>query len=55
MSKLLLLMLLVLFAVALARLVAEGEWYLVATLISGLLMAREDIRKLFHEDEHRGQ
>jgi hypothetical protein len=52
MSRLLLLMLMVLFAVALARLVSEGEWYLVATLISGLLMAREDIRKLFHEDDN---
>lgn len=55
MSRLLLLMLLVLFAVALARLVAEGEWYLVATLISGLIMARDDIRKLFREDEKKDE
>jgi hypothetical protein len=36
-----LLMLLVLFVVALARLVAEGEWYLVASLV--------------REDEKRGE
>jgi hypothetical protein len=51
MSRLLLLMLLVLFVVALMRLIAEGEWYLVASLVTGLIMARNDIRRLFHEEE----
>jgi len=53
MSRLLLLMMLVLFVVALSRLVAEGEWYLVASLITGLLMARHDIRRLFREEEEK--
>lgn len=51
MSKLLMVMLLALFVVALTRLVDEGEWYLVACLISGILMARDDIRRLFREEE----
>jgi hypothetical protein len=50
-----LLMLLVLFVVALARLVAEGEWYLVASLVTGIILARDEMRKLFREDEKRGE
>lgn len=53
MSRLLLLMLLVLFVVALARLVSEGEWYLVASLVTGLFLARDELRKLFREDDVR--
>jgi hypothetical protein len=37
--------------IALVRLIAEEEWYLVASLISGLIMARRDIRKLFSKKE----
>lgn len=48
-------MLLVLFVVALARLIAEGEWYLVASLVTGLFMARDEMRKLFREDEKKGE
>lgn len=53
MSRLLLLMLLILFVVALAKLVSEGEWYLVASLVTGLILARDEIRKLFREDEKK--
>ncbi len=51
MSRWFLVALLTVFLVALVRLIAEDEWYLVASLISGLIMAREDIRKLFEEEE----
>jgi hypothetical protein len=53
MSRLLLLMLLMLFVVELARLVSDGEWYLVASLVTGLILARDEIRKLFREDEKK--
>jgi hypothetical protein len=51
MSKLFLLAMLLLWAIALARLIAEGEWYLVASLVAGILIAREDIRRIFREEE----
>lgn len=43
--------LLVLLAIALLRLYFEGEWYLLASLVSGLVMSWKDIRKLFREKE----
>jgi hypothetical protein len=46
-------MLLVLFMVALMRLLAEGEWYLVASLLLGIWSAREDMRRLFREEEKK--
>jgi glycerol-3-phosphate acyltransferase PlsY len=53
MSRLMLLMLLVLFVVVLARLVADGEWYLVGSLLLGIWSSREDIRRLFREEEKK--
>jgi len=50
-SRMLLLILLCLFLIALARLVTEGEWELVASLIVGLLTARDDLEKIWKESE----
>jgi hypothetical protein len=51
MTRLFLLAILLIWAIALIRLIAEGEWYLVASLAAGLIMARNDIRRLFREEE----
>lgn len=48
-SKMLLLMLLVIFLVAIARLINEGEWYLCGSLIVGLLTCRDELRQLWIE------
>lgn len=49
MSKVLLLTLTMLFMVICMKLVLEDEWYLVASLIVGLLTQREQIKQLFDE------
>jgi hypothetical protein len=54
-DRLLLIILFGVFLMAIVRLIAEEEWYLVASLISGLIMAQEDIRKLFNEEEKRDE
>lgn len=51
MSCLLLLMLIVLFVVLIAKLISEGEYYLVASLIIGLFWEREKLRELFWEGD----
>lgn len=51
MSKLLLLMLLVIFLTAVARLVSEGEWELVASLLVGILTSHEQLKSLWDETE----
>jgi hypothetical protein len=51
MSRLFLLAILLIWAIAFIRLIAEGEWYLVASLAAGIILARHDIRRIFREGE----
>jgi hypothetical protein len=44
-------MLITLFVVLIAKLINEGEYYLVASLIIGLFWEREKLRELFWEGD----
>ena len=48
-----LLMLLTVFCIALARLVAEGQWYYVAVIISGMLIQRDALKQLWEEEKDK--
>jgi hypothetical protein len=50
-SKSLALVLLCIFFIAIIRLIAEGAWYDVAALITGLILAREHLQKLLDPPE----
>ncbi len=47
------LVLIILFLVAIIRLIAEGAWYEVAALVTGLIMAREHIQKFLNEPDEK--
>lgn len=53
MSKFILLMLLCVFFLALARLVEEGSWYYVAVIISGLLIQRDNLKRIWEEEKDK--
>ena len=52
MSKFLLLMILIMFMAICIKLINDNEWYLVASLMVGLITSRDSIKKLWGEVEN---
>jgi hypothetical protein len=51
MSKFLILMILVMFIAICIKLINDNEWYLVASLLVGLITSRDSIKSLWDESE----